>query len=137
MQVGGGKSGRFENAFKYAQASSHVKGNIVDDAKKLLMFMGIRSSRAHSEGEAEAAFMVQNKDAYAAGSQDYDAMLFGAPLVVRNLAVTGKRKLPGKGVYVEMKPEIIDLEDGLKKLEISREQLVDIAILVGTDYNEV
>ncbi|MBU4075780.1 MAG: flap endonuclease-1 [Euryarchaeota archaeon] len=125
-----------EDAFKYAQASSHVKGNMVDDAKSLLGFMGIPVFTAPSEGESQAAFMVQNKDAYAAGSQDYDALLFGTPLVVRNLAVTGKRKLPGKGVYVDVKPEIIDLEEGLIKLEISREQLVDIAILVGTDYNE-
>ncbi|GFO97806.1 flap endonuclease-1 [groundwater metagenome] len=130
------KAAGAEDAFKYAQASSHVKGNMVDDAKNLLGFMGIPVFTAPSEGEAQAAFMAKNKDAYAAGSQDYDALLFGAPLVVRNFAVTGKRKLPGKGVYVDVKPEIIDLEEGLRKLEISREQLVDIAILVGTDYNE-
>jgi flap endonuclease-1 len=125
-----------ENAFKYAQASSHIKGNMVDDAKRLLGLMGLPVVQAPSEGEAQAAFIVQNKDAYAVGSQDYDALLFGAPFVVRNLAVTGKRKLPGKSVYIDVKPEVIDLENGLHKLEISREQLVDIAILVGTDYNE-
>jgi flap endonuclease-1 len=125
-----------EDAFKYAQASSHIKGNMIEDAKTLLELMGVPVITAPSEGEAQAAFIAQNKDAYAAGSQDYDALLFGAPLVVRNLTVTGKRKLPGKGVYVEVKPEMIDLEDMLRKLEISREQLVDIAILVGTDYND-
>ncbi|NJD78620.1 MAG: flap endonuclease-1 [Candidatus Methanoperedens sp.] len=125
-----------EDVFKYAQASSHIKGNMVEDAKKLLEFMGVPVIQSPSEGEAQAAFIVRNKDAYAAGSQDYDALLFGAPLVIRNLAATGKRKLPGKGVYVDVKPEIIDLEDGLIKLGISREQLVDIALLVGTDYNE-
>ncbi|MCZ7358054.1 MAG: flap endonuclease-1 [Candidatus Methanoperedens sp.] len=125
-----------ENALKYAQASSHIKGNMVDDAKRLLGLMGLPVVQAPSEGEAQAAFIVQNKEAYAVGSQDYDALLFGAPFVVRNLAVTGKRKLPGKSVYLDVKPEIIDLENGLHKLEISRKQLVDIAILVGTDYNE-
>lgn len=125
-----------EDAFKYAQASSHIKGGMIEDAKKLLGFMGLPVVQAPSEGEAQAAFIVQNKDAYAVGSQDYDALLMGAPAVVRNLAVTGKRKLPGKGVYVEVRPEIIELESGLKRLEISREQLVDIAILIGTDYNE-
>lgn len=125
-----------EDAFKYAQASSHIKGNMIEDAKTLLDLMGVPVITAPSEGEAQAAFMAQNKDAYAAGSQDYDSLLFGAPLVVRNLTVTGKRKLPGKGVYVDVKPEMIDLEEGLRKLDISREQLVDIAILVGTDYND-
>ena len=125
-----------KDAFKYAQASSHIKGNMVEDAKTLLGLMGIPVITAPSEGEAQASFMVQNKDADAAGSQDYDALLFGAPLIVRNLAVTGKRKLPGKGIYVDVKPEVIDLGSGLLKLGISKEQLVDIAILVGTDYNE-
>jgi len=125
-----------EDAFKYAQASSHIKGNMVEDAKTLLGFMGIPVITAPSEGEAQASFMAQNNDAYAVGSQDYDALLFGAPVIVRNLAVTGKRKLPGKGVYVDVKLEVINLESGLLKLGISKEQLVDIAILVGTDYNE-
>lgn len=125
-----------EEAFKHAQASSHIKGSMIDDAKGLLDFMGIPVVQAPGEGEAQAAFMVQNKDAYAAGSQDYDALLFGASIVVRNLAVTGKRKLPGKSIYVDVKPEIIELEKGLLKLEISREQLIDIALLIGTDYNE-
>ena len=125
-----------EDAFKYAQASSHIKGNMIEDAKNLLGFMGVPVITAPSEGEAQAAFMAKNKDAYAAGSQDYDALLFGAPLVVRNLAATGKRKIPGKGVYLDVKPEMIDLDEGLRKLDITVEQLVDIAILVGTDYNE-
>ncbi len=125
-----------EDAFKYAQASSYIKGNMVEDAKKLLDRMGVPVVQAPSEGEAQAAFMARNKDAYAVASQDYDALLFGAPVVVRNLAVTGKRKLPGKGIYIDIKPEIIDFENGLLKLGISREQLVDIAILTGTDYNE-
>ncbi|HEY9246314.1 MAG TPA: flap structure-specific endonuclease, partial [Candidatus Methanoperedens sp.] len=58
------------------------------------------------------------------------------PVVVRNLTMTGKRKLPGKGVYVDVKVEIIELESGLMKNGISREHLVDIALLVGTDFNE-
>src|SRR5659263_355345 len=125
-----------ETAFKHAQASSRLKGTMVEDAKLLLGFMGIPVVQAPSEGEAQAAFMAQNKSAYAAGSQDYDALLFGAPIVVRNLAVTGKRKRAGKSVFVEVKPELIELEKGLELLGISREQLVDIALLVGTDYND-
>ncbi|MCZ7403884.1 MAG: flap endonuclease-1 [Candidatus Methanoperedens sp.] len=125
-----------EEAFKHAQASSRIGGNMIDDAKSLLGFMGVPVVQAPSEGEAQAAFMVREKKAYAAGSQDYDSLLFGASVMVRNLAVSGKRKLPGKSVYVEVKPEVIELEPGLLKLEISREQLVDIALLVGTDYNE-
>ncbi len=123
-------------AFKHAQASSRIRGNMIEDTKLLLDYMGIPVVQAPSEGEAQASLIVKEGDAYAAGSQDYDALLFGAPIVVRNLTVTGKRKLPGKGVLLEVIPELINLEEGLKGLGISLEQLIDIALLVGTDYNE-
>ena len=124
-----------EDAFKYAQASSHVKGNMVEDAKALLSYMGIPVIEAPSEGEAQAAHMVLSGDADLAASQDYDSLLFGSPKVVRNLTVTGKRKLPRKNIYIDVKPETLFLDEGLTENKITREQLVDIALLIGTDYN--
>ena len=109
------KAAGSENAMKYAQASSHISGNMIDDAKNLLGLMGVPVITAPSEGESQAAFMAMNKDAYAAASQDYDVLLFGAPVAIRNLAVTGKRKLPGKGVYVDVRPEIISLEETISR----------------------
>lgn len=126
---------RGEEAFVYAQASSRVNEQILDDAKRLLSLMGVPFVVAPSEGEAQAAHMTRRGDAHYAGSQDYDTLVFGAPRVVRNLAITGKRKLPRRRVYVEVKPEVIELDAELARLDITREQLVDIAILVGTDYN--
>ena len=128
--------GDLESAYKYAQASSKVSQEIIEDSKYLLDVMGIPVVQAPCEGEAQAAYMVLKKDANCVASQDYDAFLFGAPIVVRNLAISGKRKLPGKSVYVDIEPEIIELEETLEALEITREQLIDIAICVGTDYNK-
>ncbi|MCO5380785.1 MAG: flap endonuclease-1 [Methanosarcina barkeri] len=128
--------GDLESAFKYAQASSKVNREIVEDSKYLLEIMGIPFVQAPSEGEAQAAHMVLKKDANCVASQDYDSFLFGAPIVIRNLAVTGKRKLPGKNVYVDVEPEIIELDETLNALGIDRGQLIDIAICVGTDYNK-
>ncbi|MEM2942930.1 MAG: flap structure-specific endonuclease, partial [Candidatus Bathyarchaeia archaeon] len=62
-------------------------------------------------------------------------LLFGAPILVRNLTVSGRRKLPGRNVYVEVEPEVIHLEKVLECLGLTREQLIDVAILLGTDYN--
>jgi flap endonuclease-1 len=124
-----------EDAMVYAQASSRIESGMVDDAKTLLEYMGIPVVQAPSEGEAQAAHMVLSNDADYAASQDFDSLVFGAPLVVRNMTVTGKRKLPRKNVYVEVKPEIIELEKSLSATGISLEQLIDIALLVGTDYN--
>lgn len=129
------EAGLAEEAYKYAQASSRVDATIVEDSRKLLGSMGIPFVDAPSEGEAQAAYMVSRGDADYAGSQDYDSLLFGAPRVVRNLTVSGKRKVPKKNLYVDVKPEIMQLDETLAELGISRGQLIDIALCVGTDYN--
>ncbi|MEM3512538.1 MAG: flap structure-specific endonuclease, partial [Thermoplasmata archaeon] len=85
---------------------------------------------------AQASYIVQRGDANYSASQDFDSLLFGSPALVRNLAISGKRKLPRKKEFVDIKPEIILLNDVLQKNGITREQLIDIGILVGTDFNE-
>lgn len=124
-----------EDGFKYAQAASRISSEILQDARRLIHAMGLPVVQASSEGEAQAAYMAIKGSVDVVGSQDYDSLLFGAPLVVRNLAITGKRKLPGKNIYVDVEPEMIDLDEGLKSLGITRRQLVEIAIMCGTDYN--
>ncbi len=119
------EEGRIEDARKYATRSSRMSREIIEGSKKLLELMGVPYIQAKGEGEAQASYMVEKGDAWAVGSQDYDCILFGAPRMVRNLTITG-----GKANL-----EIINLEKVLKDLEITREQLVDIAILVGTDFN--
>jgi len=124
-----------EDGFKYAQAASRISSEILQDARRLILAMGLPVVQASSEGEAQAAYMAIKGSVDVVGSQDYDSLLFGAPLVVRNLAITGKRKLPGRNIYVDVEPEIIDLDEGLKSLGITRRQLIEIAIMCGTDYN--
>ncbi len=126
---------RGEAAITYAQATARVTEEIVEESKKLLRLMGIPVVQAKSEGEAQCAFMARKGDVFASASQDYDSLLFGSPKLVRNLSLTGKRKLPRKEVYVEVKPELIELDNVLKTLKITREQLIIMGILIGTDYN--
>lgn len=123
------------DAYKYAQASTSINAQIIKDSKELLGFMGIPYLVAPSEGEAQASYMVAKGSADYVGSQDFDSLLFGAPRMVRNIAITGKRKLPRKGIYVDVKPEVAELAEVLKTLDVTREQLVDMGILIGTDYN--
>ena len=124
-----------QDGFKYAQAASCISSEILDDGRRLISAMGLPVIQAPSEGEAQAAHMTARGDVGYAGSQDYDVLLFGAPMVVRNLAITGKRKLPRKNIYVDIQPEIIDLNRSLMENGISRKQLVEIGIMCGTDYN--
>lgn len=129
------RRGDLEEARIYAQATSRLKDEMVEDAKRLLTLLGVPWVQAPSEGEAQAAYLAAKGHVWASASQDYDSLLFGAPRLVRNLTITGRRKLPRKNVYVEVNPEIVELDDVLSQLGIGREQLVDIGILIGTDYN--
>lgn len=129
------KKGEFAEAKVYAQASSRLTDEMVKDAKRLVELMGLPAIQAPSEGEAQAAVLAQRGEVYACASQDYDSLLFGAPRLVRNLTLSGKRKLPRKDVYVDIKTELIELERSLKALNIDRRKLIWIAILIGTDFN--
>lgn len=126
--------GDLEEARIYAQQTGRLNTQMVEDSKKLLEYMGIPWVQAPSEGEAQAAYMTIKGDVWASGSQDYDSLLFGSKRLVRNLAITGRRKLPRKNVYVEVRPELIELEKLLEYHGITREQLIAIGILLGTDY---
>jgi len=129
------KEGKIEEARMYAQATSRLKDYMAEDSKRLLDLMGIPWVQAPSEGEAQAAHLVKRGDADYCASQDYDSLLFGAPKLVRNVTISGRRKLPGKNVYIEVIPEVVELEQVLKECGITHEQLVDIGILIGTDFN--
>ncbi len=128
--------GELKEAKKFAQATSRLTTEMVDETKELLGGMGIPWVQAKGEGEAEAAILVQKGKAYAAASQDYDAMLFGSPVLVRNISITGRRKVPRQDRFIMVEPEEIRLDETLKELGITREQLVIIGILTGTDFNE-
>jgi len=128
--------GDFARARTKAMQTSRLTGEMVGQSKRILACLGVPCVQAPGEGEAQASHMAARGDAWAAASQDYDSFLFGSPILVRNLALSGRRKLPRKDVYVDVQPEQIDLAATLAGLGLSREQLVDLAILIGTDYNE-
>lgn len=120
------KRGDEEEARKYAMRSSKLSPYIINSSKKLLTLMGIPYIEACGEGEAQAAYMVKKGDVWATASQDYDCLLFGSPRVVRNLAINSNL---GNLEYYELKKV-------LKNLNITREQLIEMGILIGTDFNE-
>lgn len=127
--------GDLKEARKAAQATSHLTSEMIDQSKNLLEYMGIPVVQAPSEGEAQCSYLCEKNLAYSVASQDSDSLLFNSPRLVRNLSITGKRKLPRQGVFVDVKPELIELKNVLKELGITREQLIILGLLVGTDYN--
>lgn len=129
-------AGEEERAYVKATQSARLDDWVVESSKELLGLMGLPTVQAPGEGEAQAARVVSRGDAWAVASQDFDSLLFGADRLLRNLNVTGRRKLPGRDEYVRVRPEVISLEGSLESLGLTREELVDLAILCGTDYNE-
>ncbi len=119
----------------YAQATTSIQSYMKDDAHRLLELMGLPWIQAPSEGEAQAAHMTRKGTTQYCASQDYDSLLFGAPLLLRNVTISGRRKLPNKNVYIDIVPEVISLQESLKQTGLTHEQLIDVGILIGTDFN--
>ena len=96
---------------------------IIETTRELLELLDVPVVDAPAEGEAQCAYMARNGTVDYAGTEDYDALLFGAPYTLRQLTSKGN-------------PERMDFEATLDRHDITWEQLVDVAILCGTDFND-
>ncbi len=120
---------------KYAARTTILTSQMIEDAKELITALGLPIVQAPSEGEAQVAHMVKTGAVEMGVSQDYDALLYGIPRLVRNLSLTGKRKKAGIQGYDKIEPELLQIADVLNNLGIDQDQLIVLAILIGTDYN--
>ncbi len=122
----------FQQAKKFAQFTSTLDTGMIDESKKLIEFMGMPIVQASSEGEAQSAFIVEKGDAWACASQDYDTLLFGGERLIRNFAISRSRKVRDTTVSLEI--EYVSLNKFLDNLGITREQLIEMGIMIGTDF---
>lgn len=129
-------AGDLAKAWSKATRMNSLTQEMQADSKKVLSLLGVPVIQAPEEGEAQAAHLAAKGDVWAANSRDYDSVLFGAPRLVRYITISGQEFLPSKGIARPLIPELIELQKLLDTFGISREQLVDLAILVGTDFNE-
>lgn len=129
------QEGDTKKAFSKAQQTSRMTTEIQESSRELLALMGVPIVQAPSDGEAQGAYMCSKGDVWASASQDFDSILFGAPRLLRNVTITGRRKVPGKDLYRDVKTEVVESKEFLENLGIDREQLVDMCILMGTDFN--
>ena len=127
--------GNMEDARKFAQQTTSMRDGMVKESKKLLECFGIPYIDAQSEGEATAAHLTNTGQAYASASQDYDSILCGAKRLVRNFTNSGRRKIPNSNTYIDVVPEVIQTQKVLDALGLTREKLIDVGILIGTDFN--
>lgn len=119
---------------KYSQQLVSLDRNKIEESKELLKAMGIAVVQAPSEGEAQASYMCSKEPSiYAVASQDYDSLMFEAPILLQNMTLAKRRKTVSG--YVDIKPQIMELKKVLKDLELTQDQLICLGILSGTDYN--
>lgn len=96
---------------------------ILRTSRELLDLLGVATLEAPAEAEAQAAYMNQHRSVEYVVTEDYDALLFGAPYTIRKF--TSKDR-----------PELMGFAETLEDLDISHTDLVDAGILCGTDYND-
>jgi flap endonuclease-1 len=130
------EAGDFAKAYSKATMTSRLTREMAEEARELLRLLGLPVVQAPSEGEAQASHMAAKGTVWAAASKDYDCLLFGAPRLLRFLTISGREFLPSKGAFRPITPEVIDTAGMLSHYKITREQLIDLAILVGTDFND-
>jgi flap endonuclease-1 len=112
-------------ASKYESRSLWFSDEIMETTKEILDILDFEYIIASKSAESQAAHMVRECSGYDMSlTVDYDSVLFGCPLTLRNIISTSRDT------------EVLDLEKTLSEHDIKREQLVDVSLLCGTDYNE-
>jgi len=122
-----------EGMRRYSSGFIKLNEEMIQESKELLGAMGIAVVQAPGEGEMQASELVKSGEAYAVGSQDYDALVVGADRLIQNLTLARTRKTRNGVVYIS--PEIIEYSRVLSELGIDKDQLICLAILVGSDFN--
>lgn len=118
---------------KYARGFAKLNDEMIKESKELLEAMGIAVVQAPGEGEMQCAQIVKDGEAWAVASQDYDSLVVGGKRLIMNLTLARKRKTRGGVVYIA--PELIEYEKVLNELGVTGDQLICLAVLVGSDFN--
>jgi flap endonuclease-1 len=121
------KDGDLEKAKLYSQRTVYLTSAIIKSFKKLLLMFGCDYVDAPEEAEANVVHLVNIGKADYASTQDYDAILYSCDHILRNLG------LSYKGHYLPL--QIISSSKILKLTGLTRDKLIYLATLTGTDFN--
>ncbi len=108
---------------KLDSRTQRLTDTIVETTRELLELLDVPVVDAPAEGEGQASYMARQGDVDYVGTEDYDSLLFGAPYTLRQITSSGD-------------PELMDFDATLESTGLTWEQLVDAAILMGTDFNQ-
>ncbi len=129
-------AGDLEGSAQLMKRTAKITPEMISNAKELLDAFNIQHFDALHDGEAQLSVMNMQGKLDGIVSQDYDVLLLGGKDLYKNIAISGKKKAMGKDYYIQVKPEHINLEKTLDKMQLTREKLIWIGMLIGTDFNE-
>ena len=112
-----------------AQVVSY-SSEMVKETQQMLDLLGISWIEAPMEAEGAASVWCRQGQVAGVASQDWDVLLYGSPVMIRNLTSHGTKRY-GRMITAER----IVLADLLEEHGISHAQLVDLGIMVGTDFH--
>ena len=124
------EAGDMTAAKKLGPQTAEYTPEMVAETKRLFELLGVTWVEAPMEAEGAAAVRCARGEVGAVASQDWDTLLYGAPVMVRNLTSHGTRRF-GRMLQAEK----VVLADTLAKNGITHEQLVDLGIMIGTDFH--
>lgn len=119
--------GTIADVMKYEKRLVRVSREQNDEAKKLLELMGIPYVNAPGEAEAQCAELARGGKVFAAASEDMDTLCYEPPYLLRHLTFAEARKMP---------IDQITYKDAIAGLDMTKEQFIDMCILLGCDYCE-
>jgi flap endonuclease-1 len=121
-------------ARKIALSREYLWPNTIKESKQILRAIGVPVIEAPASAESQGAYLVKKEIADYSNSQDFDSLLFGCPHLLQNLSKSRRRKVHGRWTYQKISPLYTDLQFNLEQLDINQFQLVDLALMLKTDY---
>ncbi|ANB11203.1 multifunctional nuclease RAD27 [Sugiyamaella lignohabitans] len=119
------ETGTAEDVSRFERRTVRVSKEQNEEAQKLLKLMGIPFVLAPGEAEAQCAALAAADKVFASASEDMDTLTFGTPFLLRHLTASDQKKMPIAEV---------NLKKAMEGLEMSKDEFIDLCILLGCDY---
>lgn len=108
---------------KFNKRCSNISNQHIADAKKVIELFGFISVQAPEEADSQCAALNASNFVDAVVTEDMDVLAFGTNKMLR--------KFSNKNKVVE-----INYKEVLDGMKITKEQFIDLCIILGTDYCE-
>lgn len=101
----------------------NISSDDISSLKELISLLGVKIIQAGGEAEKMCSKLCKDNEVDIACSEDTDLIAYITPYIISKIDITNRTCT------------LIDMENLLKQMSYSEEQLLDFCIMCGTDYN--